>query len=268
MRILIFFIATLFWLQSYEAQAYQDLKKTIEKSYGIEIEFDNIQFNGDLKGEVTAKPHTSSKILREGSLKELQTDLSKYSKNLIRKFVKKVYIVDHLKLRDKKIAGTFDNSSGSIYVIRGYIGGINPYATVFHHELSSLLLYTYFRKGFYQQWLSLNPPGFVYFIKQNSGINSLDGDTDIDGHEKFYQQGFVFGYGTVSFQEDFNTFFELMIGDPVRLANLEVKYPNIRKKAELLRQFYYGIILQKIQPITHEMKSYSFDRDCIPYANC
>ena len=249
MRLFAFFIVSFLWLQSPEAQAYQTLKKKIEQTYGIQIEFDNIEFpdNERWNGKVSASTVKKSKKLRKKLLKNLQTDLNKYDSLLIARFAKKIYIVERLKLFNKEIAGTFESEDGSLYLLGAYLGGVNRYATVFHHEFSSLLLYDYYSEGFYQKWTKLNPDGFIYHTDQNDSNTNLDGNGDLAGHPTFYKQGFVFGYGTSSFENDFNTFFELMMGDPVRLSKLESQYPIIRKKAELLRQFYYGTVLANIQ---------------------
>lgn len=249
MRLFAFFIVSFLWLQSPEAQAYQTLKKKIEQTYGIQIEFDNIEFpdNERWNGKVSASTVKKSKKLRKKLLKNLQTDLNKYDSLLIARFAKKIYIVERLKLFNKEIAGTFESEDGSLYLMGAFLGGVPRHATVFHHEFSSLLLYSYFSEDFFQKWTKLNPDGFNYYTDKNPGSNSLDGQIYFSGHLTFYNKGFVTGYGTTNFENDFNTFFELMMGDPVLLSKLESKYPAIRKKAKLLRKFYYGTVLSSLK---------------------
>lgn len=228
------------------AKDYQQLKTDIEQTYGIEVEFDNIEFTKYLVKSVVANPHKISPKLREKTLKALLRDLKKYKSIIIRSNIKKVNIVESLAINGRKVAGTLDSTVRYLYLDRRYLGGSSMYKTVFHHEFSSLLIFKYYKEKFHKQWLKTNPKNFSYFTEYNKG-SVLDSDTDLLGSHEVFKEGFVAGYGKADFEEDFNTYFQLLLGNPVRLANLEVKYPLIRKKAELLREFYYGIVAATIK---------------------
>ena len=64
------------------------------------------------------------------------------------------------------------------------------------------------------------------------------GNRDLDGAPKYWKQGFVFGYGTMNFENDFNTFFEAYMAKREKLNRLAAEYPRIRKKMELLAEYF------------------------------
>lgn len=238
MRLLIFIFTSLLFIQFSHAKNYQQLKKDIEQTYGIHIEFDNIEFPSRWKGTATGKPHKSSSTSRKKSLKHLLVALKKYRISLVKVHLKKVFILDKLYIGNDLVAGTYYYGSRSLFLEKSDLSGDD---SVFHHEFSSLLLLTYYTKNFYLKWVRLNPSEFTYFIETPGGT-VLGGDNDLKGYEKVFKKGFVAGYGQASFENDFNTYFELMIGNPVKLAKLEVKYPVIKKKAELVRKIYYEAV--------------------------
>lgn len=245
MRLFSLFLILFIIAPQSQAEAYQALKKKIEKTYGIKIEFDKIRSRDS--NQIKGVSHPRSRKKRKRTLQRLLTDLRKYDVSLIRKYVRKIYLAKYLELRNREVAGTYEYSKKSIYLISRYIGGVNQYATTFHHEFSSFLLFKHYTEEFYQRWTAHNPRSFTYFKNNVNGKDSLDGKSGVKGHPKFYKQGFVFGYGTSSFHNDFNTFFELMIGAPARFVKLEGKYPAIRKKAKLLREFYYDTVLPDLK---------------------
>ena len=110
----------------------------------------------------------------------------------------------------------------------------------FHHEFSSLLLdHNEFPA---KEWKALNPDGFIYPMEGETTALLARGDTDLIGSAETYKDGFVAGYGKMDFENDINTFFQLLIANPEKLASLENEYPAVRMKAGLLRKFYKRVV--------------------------
>ena len=61
------------------------------------------------------------------------------------------------------------------------------------------------------------------------------------GNPRLYSQGFICDYGQVTFEEDVNTYAQYLIAKPKKLDQLTAKYPLIKQKAELLKEFYKAI---------------------------
>lgn len=237
MRLLIFIATSLLFIQFAHAKNYKTLKTEIEQTYGIEIEFDNIEFPSRWNENFSPNVSSVDVSLRKKTLLNLKYDLSLYRISLLKKFLKKIFITDKLTFRGILYGGTNHVKSRWVYVDYSLLG---KGRTTFHHEFSSLLVIL--NKFPVDEWQGLNPVEYVYPMEGESIAILIEGNTNMSGNPTTYKSGFVAGYGMMNLENDLNTYFELLIGNPVRLAKLENKYPPVRKKAELLREFYYGIV--------------------------
>ena len=166
-------------------------------------------------------------------------DLKRIDGKVLKNHVARIFIYSALAFDDVRYGGTTHPPRKWLYIDKFWLGNRGDSAMGFHHEFSSLLLKL--NRFPIDQWKQLNPDGFVYPLEGESIALLKKGNTDLTGNEETYQDGFVAGYGKMDFENDINTFFQLLIGNPEKLSDLERDYPTIRKKAELLRKFYSDV---------------------------
>ncbi len=227
-------------VQPVPANAYEALETEIEKSYGIEVEFDKIEFPSHWIAGYSPKVETVDRKDRRQALLKLRSDLERLDKKALKDHVATIFIYSTLTFKDVRYGGTAFAARKWLYIHKSWLGYSGAKAMGLHHEFSTLLL----RHNRFpvEQWMQLNPDGFVYRLEGDGVALLKKGNTDLTGSADTYEDGFVAGYGKMNFENDFNTFFQLLIANPAKLSDLERRYPRIRKKAELLRSFYDGLV--------------------------
>ena len=102
-----------------------------------------------------------------------------------------------------------------------------------HAEFSSILFHRYeFPR---QEWQATNKPGWKYV---GTGFDMLARNDSYDQTPALLENGFLEGYSQASMEEDFNGLVQWAFAKPDRLSKLFVKYERIRKKYQLVIQFY------------------------------
>ena len=221
-----------------DARSYKQIKAQMEKTYGVKIRFTISKFPKYWRDHYTVKYKPVPRKARRQALLNLKKDLKKYRLSTIRHFLQTIYIFRKLRFGKVYAAGTYKihkNRRASLFLEDVQLG--NKYG-VFHHEFSSLILARY-PSNLRKLWVKHNPKGFEYAMEGVDGPEVVrNGNADLKGSAKFWQQGFVVGYGTMDFENDFNTFFETYMAKREKLNRLAKKYPRIKEKMKLVAQYF------------------------------
>lgn len=215
----------------------------IEQLYGIELEYKlektiipELWVNPPASGTVEAI--AQSDLCRAVSI--LSRELKKYPSEVIRSNLKSIYLLKSLSFYGVEYGGTF--LGRSVYLTAGNRSeGYSEYyfSSLIHHELSSLLFNSYAFPE--EEWSAINPKDFHYAQSDQDILNAIETNTDLEGSDKLYHNGFIADYGQSTLENDFNLYAELVFVDPKKLQTLAKKYPIIKKKAELVKKFYMNI---------------------------
>ncbi|PLW95164.1 MAG: hypothetical protein C0592_00735 [Marinilabiliales bacterium] len=163
--------------------------------------------------------------------------LQKYPAAMLRNDLEIVYVVKTLEFYGAGYGGT--NSNTDVYLTnkglsRGYD---NAYIErVFHAEFSSILLRKYEDYFDEEAWLACNDPEFEYGDGGVAALKSNKSSEDFD--EELNKMGFINQYATSDMENDFNSFAKNMFLPRESFLELVKTYPGIKKKSELLIEFY------------------------------
>lgn len=232
--LLIFSLAMVFTSPA-TASSYKKIKAQLEKTYGVKIRFTHLKFPKYWSDTYKIRYKPVPKRDRKKALINLKKDLKKYQPHFVRHFLKTIYIFRKLSFDGAPSGGTNSYSLSSLYTSDSYLGDKD---VVFHHELSSLIWVRY-PSNLNKLWSKLNPIDFEYAMEGADGAEMVkNGNIDLEGSPKFWQQGFTCGYGTMDFENDFNTFFEAYMANPKKLDKLANQYSRIAKKVKLLENYF------------------------------
>jgi hypothetical protein len=169
--------------------------------------------------------------------------LGKYPLSVIKKNLKKIYVLHSIQFYGQTFGGT--NSNDIVYV--GNKGVAMGYTDAyleqtFHHEFSSVLLRKY--PSFFKEaeWKDSNSEDFSYGAGGVEALKSGESDQEIDS--TLNVQGVLCQYGKASVEEDFNTFAEHLFLPTDQFWELLRKYDRLNKKTQLLISFY-----KKLSPL-------------------
>lgn len=215
----------------------------IELQYGVEIKYD---VGEKAIPELWRKPPSNGaaepidrfNLCRH--IKNLSRELEKYPVNVIRRDLSTIYLFSSLSFYGVQYGGTSLDSS--IYLTGGAKSeGYNDtyFARLLHHEISSILFKAYrFPK---EIWSSINPHDFLYAETDKQVLRAIANGDDSEGDAKLYHKGFLSRYAYSTLENDFNLYAEMAFTHPQQLKGLADKYPKIRQKVELMKNFYIGI---------------------------
>ncbi len=177
------------------------------------------------------------------ALKGARAALGQYPQELIRNYLKGVFIAGVIKIYWVQGVGSYHKSWIYLSALKEYEqeGGLELYSLNFHHELSSLFLKgSDFSNG---KWCTNNEPNFRYLTRQIDVIRAAAAENQRDPKEasSWYQAGFVDDYGMASMENDFNTYAELAMTHPEQLKQLADQYPRIKAKTWILARFYSSL---------------------------
>ena len=161
--------------------------------------------------------------------------MSRYSPELIRQNISRVYIVNGLSFYGLDYGGTYSHDRVYLVACKHNTGIVEA---SFHHEFSSILLRNHGNRFPKNDWFAELPPGTQYRF---GGVEALrSGEISLAWSPQFHAQGFLCEYGKASFEEDVNTFAEaLFTGQGV--FRLAAQYPRIARKVHLLVSFYSSL---------------------------
>ena len=222
--------------------AWEQKKLELESKYGLGIVFDNVEFPEYWERfQRNWTPIPSD--LRLSALNALEVDLAKYKPDFLKKHLNSIYLCRHLEFKGQTYGGTTDYTKKWLYLTALRLGdnGLHVHASGFHSEFSSILLNLYKSRFPIKLWKEFNLPTFKYIFEESSWRNLTTGKTKLIGNPRLYSQGFICDYGQVTFEDDVNTYAQYLIAKPKKLDQLTAKYPLIKQKAELLKEFYKAI---------------------------
>ncbi|RLD81289.1 MAG: hypothetical protein DRJ15_04775 [Bacteroidetes bacterium] len=174
------------------------------------------------------------------TLEILNTSLGKYPPLVLKKNLKRIYVLKKLYFFGLEYGGTYykkeifltNNGKESGYTDQ-YIEG------TFHHEFSSVLIKRYGRFLNTEGWLEANPDGFSY---GDGGVEALrKNTTGLKLDTALFDKGFLNEYSLSSFEEDLNCYAEYIFrNDPGFWQAWELS-EAIRRKTAILISFYHRI---------------------------
>jgi len=219
-------------------------------AYNLEVKRQSIEIKNlygvDIHYRYTPESFFPHDRLGRGSqawLKHIRTTLplvenflSKYPREVIRKNLSALFLLGTLEFNGKSYGGTYIDSA--IYISTGAWFRYSDSSLLgsMHAEFSSILFHKYeFPK---QEWETVNKPSWRYL---GSGFDMLGRREIYDQTDELRQNGFLQGYSQASLEEDFNVFVEWTFTKPDRLRKLGSQYERIRKKYQLVIEFYKSI---------------------------
>ena len=173
-------------------------------------------------------------------LSVVEVELAKYKPEIVVRHLDTLFVFRDLELFGVGYGGTV--VANEIMLTLDCDAGYTKayFARALHHEFSSILINL---SGFpLDKWLEINPPSFRYLESDEDILESVAIYTDRAGHDDLYQAGFLTYYGQSTVENDINTYAELLMTDPVFLAQLAEKHERVKAKAALLEAFYLNHI--------------------------
>ena len=186
--------------------------------------------------QVSAKPLAASE--GERAVRVVKVALSKYSTELLKLNLSRVYVVGDLRFQGITAAGT--NSSDRLYI---KIESGNPlYTDTFieesvHHEIAHLLQRNYGYLWDDLAWGKCNPPNFHYAAP--SGVEAVrEGHSSLRPNDDWNRHGFLSEYSASDPSEDFATVCGgLLTGDPTFWPLID-RFPALKTKLQTAINFY------------------------------
>lgn len=188
---------------------------------------------------INAKAESLDKNRVRNHLSIIKMAMNKYPKHLLRKYLKKVYLLKSIEFYGLRYGGT--NSTDTLYLTnRGEkLGYTKKYLEgAFHHEFSSILLRenkTLFNKRY---WILSNPKDFNYEEGGSEAVRK--GRASKKLRKKYFKIGLLCQYSMASIEEDFNIYAEELFTNN-KIFSIAEKYPRVRNKLYLMIDFYHKL---------------------------
>jgi len=134
------------------------------------------------------------------------------------------------------------NDGESIYIANDgpFMGFSDEFLdTTFHHELSSVLYYTFRSKFPDKAWRAINSKGFKYGESGELAIRA--GKASIAYDPRLYPIGFLMQYSMASIEDDFNTMAEGLFRGGTAFWGAVKSSAKLKKKCDLAIGFYHSI---------------------------
>lgn len=164
----------------------------------------------------------------------LEQALAKYPSIVVRRHLRKVYVVSRLEYFGIATGGT--NSRTAVYVANNGKYRSRSIEEVFHAEFSSILLRNRAKDFDEAAWRAINPPDFAY---RGNGVQAIKkGEAGQRLDSELNKAGFVIEYAESSLENDFNAIAgRLFMGDDAFWRVAE-QYPKVMAKVDLAIAFY------------------------------
>jgi hypothetical protein len=217
-----------------------DSKTGIQFIFRIEANmFPSNWYEAEIQGK--ALPIDKAEISR--SIQVFRKCVAKYPAEILKKHLKKVYVVKSLTFYGNVgFGGTYSSDKAALYISNNGVaqGYTNDYLEqTFHHEFSSILLEKHphlFNKA---DWQAINGQEFSYGSGGVSAIQNNESSTSFD--EQANQNGFLSQYSQSDIEEDFNIFAENLFKARPKFWEIVAQYPQLTQKLKLLIAFYHRI---------------------------
>ena len=170
----------------------------------------------------------------------LNKALDKYPENVLRKNLKRIYVLKTMFFFGLEYGGTYYKRNAYVTnngIANGYSG---PYIEgTFHHEFSSILLKRHKKDFEKKAWLAANPLDFSY---GKGGVAALSTEkTSLRLDSALFADGFLNEYSLASVEEDFNCYAEFIFLGNAGFWDAWEGNDAIRRKTEILISFYQCI---------------------------
>lgn len=218
-------------------QVFTDSLTGIEVSFVTDDEMFPVSWrSGNINGYAVALDTSEYKR----SKKIISAALAKYPKEVLKKNLKKVYVLKSLHFYNVGYGGT--NSSDVVYVTNK--GASRNYSSqyieqVFHAELSSILLRNYEQNIDESVWAECHSEDFVYGGAGHEAIRNGKASENYDS--SYHEMGFLNQYATSNFENDLNSFAKNIFAPDPEFWEVCKKYQNVRCKLEKAIMFYKKI---------------------------
>ncbi|MBU0488132.1 MAG: hypothetical protein KKA07_07415 [Bacteroidetes bacterium] len=215
-------------------------EKIVDERTGIEIIFSaegNIFPDSWLSTTIDAKGISLDPEEYSRSKTVILQALLKYPIAVIKKNLKRIYILKEIEFYGKTFGGT--NSTDIVYLSQN--GTKNGYSNfyfeqLFHAEFSSILLRNYPQYFDKTNWLKNNSSEFSY---GDGGVNALKKNLSSERFDaKINEMGLINQYATSSMENDFNSFAKNLFLPKFGFSELIDKYALLKNKRALIIAFY------------------------------
>jgi hypothetical protein len=213
----------------------------IKEAYGVDIHYrydPKVFFpEEDLLPPVSAKGSQISSRHGKSLLAIIEQFLSTYPNGVVKNNLSAIYLVGKLEFYGKSYGGTYTRSAIYIRTKGKFLRySASTVLGLMHAEFSNILFHNYnFPK---EEWEALNQPGWKY---EGSGFEMLGRPDLYDQTEGLFHSGFLEKYSQSSLENDFKMFVDWAFTRPNRLRELVSRYDRIKKKYDLVIQFYKSI---------------------------
>ena len=253
----------------YHYAKYPAEKLRIEQHYGVKIngtiEPEDYPQSEIIDGKVdkyTTITSVKSKFELAQSLSVFANEFLLYPASVLKRNLDNAYIVDDLILGGSKAGGTYSLDKRSLYLSNSFKNN-NPtwlkkrYLTrKIHHEISSVLMKNYHFDTIL--WRTAMGEGFQYEIDKDPlyqwmFIGGYIEPDEFSSEKELLQRGLLRQYAETGVENDFNTYAEVIFGEPKRMRKLIRDYPIIARKYQVFKEFYmsidpgFGPVFKKIE---------------------
>ena len=248
-----FFLFLLCLHEKYSKEKIDKLFEPITSKYGIKVvyEVENDFLSNLVNPVIPAGPAHDSKVkpIKHRVLARypyiLQKAFEKYPVNVIKKYLKGVYLAGDINQHGFKCGGSYDPFRRIVFLVNDGWKTEDEAIGTFHHEFSSLLLSSH--TFLLNPWENINPKGFKYLYESTEDKLRTYNNTSSIGTEADYKKGFMDSYGQTDFENDFNEYSAMIFTYPEKFKQIMNRYPRVRGKFKVWLDFY-----QKIDPVFTE----------------
>jgi len=215
----------------------------IDSLTGIEISFvtDSNMFPLSWREEnINGKATSLDTLEYERSKKIISLALSKYPTEVLKKNLKKIYILHDLNFYEVGYGGT--NSTDAVYLTNQGIekNYTNIYLEqTFHEEFSSILLRNYSTLIPEKTWTQCASDSIKY---SSTGVEAIRNGKAAEHFEtRINENGFLGQYATSNFENDINSFAKNIFCPKSNFWDVTKKYSRLNCKLEMIIDFYSKI---------------------------
>jgi hypothetical protein len=218
--------------------------RVIDARSGVEIifvtesgMFPTNWYGGTIKGSAVSLDESE----RQRSVDILKKAMVKYPVDVLKKTLKKIYVLKDLNFFGVGYGGT--NTDYKVYVVNeGLSNGYddNFVEKLFHAEYSSVLFNMFPDYFNAKAWQKMNPDGWKY--TGTTGAEAIrDGESSESITDKYNSQGFLNQYSQSTLENDFNAFAKNIFCCDETFWNTVEKYRGLVVKLYLAVDFYHKI---------------------------
>jgi hypothetical protein len=226
------------WINPFLIKASDSLSH-IDSRSGVIIDFTTNAIEiSDKRSAFEVKPLKKEKISE--IIRIISSALSKYPVAFLKKYLKKIYVWEDLKINGARYGGAQSKSLGIIYIdFPDSLSSEKALRTVeicFHHEFMHILHLNNKKLANYKEWKTINGKDFRYSGSGDKAIKT--NQASVEYKVEFHSQGFLYQYATSAFEEDFASFSEIFLDDSRQLWEIINSNTKLFDKMNRVVLFY------------------------------